>query len=81
MKLPVYSRAYLSRTAAIVAALLPTAATTSALARKFRAADTQSEDYPTVQALRHMGRLIEEKGGGRLQMAAAQPIERIRKVN
>src|ERR1700722_19084882 len=50
------------------AALLLTAATTSALAREFRAADTQSDDYPTVQALRFMGRLIEEKTSGRLQI-------------
>jgi tripartite ATP-independent transporter DctP family solute receptor len=42
--------------------------TTNAVAREFRAADTQSEDYPTVQALRYMGRLIEEKSGGRLQI-------------
>jgi tripartite ATP-independent transporter DctP family solute receptor len=64
----VYSRAYLSRTAAIAVALLLTAVTTSALAREFRAADTQSEDYPTVQALRYMGRLVEEKSGGRLKI-------------
>src|ERR1700689_1432749 len=50
------------------AALLCAPATTSALAREFRAADTQSEDYPTVQALRFMGRLIEEKTNGRLQI-------------
>src|SRR6202035_4529126 len=50
------------------AALFLTAVTTSALAREFRAADTQTEDYPTVQALRFMGRLIEEKSGGRLQI-------------
>jgi tripartite ATP-independent transporter DctP family solute receptor len=67
-KLPVYSRAYLSRTVAIVVALLLTAVTTNALAREFRAADTQSEDYPTVQALRYMGQLIEEKSGGRLKI-------------
>ena len=64
----VYSRAYLSRTVAIVVALLLTAVTTNALAREFRAADTQSEDYPTVQALRYMGRLIEENSGGRLKI-------------
>jgi tripartite ATP-independent transporter DctP family solute receptor len=67
-KLLVHTRAGLSRTAIIVAALLLTAVTTSALAREFRAADTQSEDYPTVQALRFMGRLIEEKTAGRLQI-------------
>jgi tripartite ATP-independent transporter DctP family solute receptor len=61
-------RAGLSRTVTIVAALLLTAVTTNAPAREFRAADTQSEDYPTVQALRFMGRLIEDKTGGRLQI-------------
>jgi len=30
-------------------------------AREFRAADTQAADYPTVQALMYMGRLIEER--------------------
>ena len=63
-----FSRAVLSRTVIMFAALLLTAATTSAPAREFRAADTQSEDYPTVQALRFMGRLIEEKTSGRLQI-------------
>ena len=38
---------------------------TGALAREFRAADTQAEDYPTVQALRYMGALIAERSGGR----------------
>jgi tripartite ATP-independent transporter DctP family solute receptor len=65
MKLPVYSRADLSRTVALVVALSLTAAGTSAVAREFRAADTQNEDYPTVQALRYMGNLISEKSGGR----------------
>jgi tripartite ATP-independent transporter DctP family solute receptor len=64
----VYSCVKISRTVAVVVALLMTAATTNALAREFRAADTQSEDYPTVQALRYMGRLIEERSGGRLQI-------------
>ncbi len=45
-----------------------TAVSTSAAAREFRAADTQSEDYPTVQALRYMGRLIAERTGGRHQI-------------
>src|ERR1700737_3595276 len=65
MKLPVYSRAYLSRTVAIVVALFLTAVSTSADAREFRAADTQCEDYPTVQALRYMGRMVAERSGGR----------------
>jgi hypothetical protein len=46
MKLPVYSRADLSRTVALVVALFLTAVPTSAVAREFRAADTRSEDYP-----------------------------------
>jgi tripartite ATP-independent transporter DctP family solute receptor len=37
----------------------------AASARDFRVADTQAEDYPTVQALRQMGRLIEERTAGR----------------
>jgi tripartite ATP-independent transporter DctP family solute receptor len=68
MSLPVYSRAQLSRTVAIVAALLPSAVSTGVVAREFRAADTQSEDYPTVEALRYMGRLIEERSSGRHQI-------------
>jgi tripartite ATP-independent transporter DctP family solute receptor len=68
MKLPVYSRADLSRTVAIVVALFLTAGSTIAIAREFRVADTQSEDYPTVQALRYMGRLIDERSGGRHQV-------------
>ncbi|QWG20716.1 TRAP transporter substrate-binding protein [Bradyrhizobium sediminis] len=66
--MPVYSRADLSRTVAFVVALSLTAVSTSAVAREFRAADTQSEDYPTVQALRYMGRMIAEKSGGRHQI-------------
>jgi tripartite ATP-independent transporter DctP family solute receptor len=34
-------------------------------ARDFRAADTQTEDYPTVQALVFMDQLVNEKTGGR----------------
>ena len=68
MRLPVYSRADLSRTGAIVVALFLTALSTGAVAREFRAADTQSEDYPTVQALRYMGRLIAERSAGRHQI-------------
>jgi tripartite ATP-independent transporter DctP family solute receptor len=64
----VYSRADLSRTVAIVVALSLTAISTGALAREFRAADTQSEDYPTVQALLYMGRLIAENSGRRHQI-------------
>jgi tripartite ATP-independent transporter DctP family solute receptor len=64
----VQSRAEHSRTVAILVALFLTAASTSAFAREFRAADTQSEDYPTVQALRYMGRLIAERSNDRLQI-------------
>jgi tripartite ATP-independent transporter DctP family solute receptor len=64
----VYSRADLSRTSALVAALFLIASATGAIAREFRAADTQNEDYPTVQALRYMGRLVAERSGGRHQI-------------
>ena len=60
-----YRRAGLSRTMTLVVALCLTAVTASALAREFRAADTQNEDYPTVQALNYMGHLITERTGGR----------------
>lgn len=61
-------RADLPRAFALVAVLSLTMAATSAFARQFHAADTQNEDYPTVQPLRYMGHLIEERSGGRLQM-------------
>ena len=60
-----YSRADLSRTVVFVVVLSVTAAATAAFAREFRAADTQNEDYPTVQALRYMGSLIAERSNGR----------------
>ena len=66
-KLSVY-RADLPRTLALVATLLLAVISTGASAREFRAADTQSDDYPTVQALRYMGRLIDERTSGRLQI-------------
>ncbi|MGY4173890.1 TRAP transporter substrate-binding protein [Bradyrhizobium sp. USDA 4529] len=37
----------------------------SVFAREFRTADTQNEDYPTVQALNYMDRLIAERTAGR----------------
>lgn len=40
----------------------------AAYAREFRAADTQAEDYPTVQALNYMGKLIAERTNGRHQI-------------
>jgi tripartite ATP-independent transporter DctP family solute receptor len=51
-----------------VVALLTTVASAGAFAREFRAADTQNEDYPTVQALNYMGGLIEARSGGRLKI-------------
>ncbi len=63
-----YRRADLSRAMILVVALLLTAVSTSVFAREFRAADTQSEDYPTVQALHYMGSLVAERSGGRLQL-------------
>jgi tripartite ATP-independent transporter DctP family solute receptor len=68
MQLPVYSRADLPRTIAPVVALFLAAVWTSAVAREFRAADSQNEDYPTVQALRYMGRMVAERSGGRHQI-------------
>ena len=60
-----FCRAEIQRTVVFVVALLVTAGATSAFAREFRAADTQSEEYPTVQALRFMGRLVSERTSGR----------------
>ena len=61
-----YRRAGLSRMITLVAALSLTA---GALAREFRAADTQNEAYPTVEALRYMGSLVAERSGGRHRVA------------
>ena len=63
--MPVLNRAELSRTGVIFVALLLAVCATGVAAREFRAADTQAEDYPTVQALRYMGALIAERTGGR----------------
>src|SRR5215510_1289938 len=51
------------RTAALLIAA--SLALPAAEAREFRVADTQSEDYPTVQALLFMARIVEERTGGR----------------
>jgi tripartite ATP-independent transporter DctP family solute receptor len=64
----VLSRAEQLRTGVVFVALFLTMAATGAGAREFRVADTQAEDYPTVQALRYMGRLIAERTGGRHQI-------------
>src|SRR6202140_3413739 len=52
----------------LVVTLFATVAATSAFAREFRAADTQNEDYPTVQALGYMGSMVSERTGGRHQI-------------
>jgi tripartite ATP-independent transporter DctP family solute receptor len=65
--MPFISHANFCRAAAAsIACLL--ALPIAAGAREFRAADTQADDYPTVQALRFMARQIEEKTGGRHSM-------------
>lgn len=69
-----YRRADLSRTVQLVVALCFAAASTGVFAREFRAADTQNEDYPTIQALGYMGSLVAERE------AMAEPIEPIRKA-
>src|SRR4030095_3848713 len=61
--MPWISRANLSRAAAVCLAVL--AAPPLATGREFRVADTQSEDYPTVQALMHMARTVEERTAAR----------------
>ena len=71
MKLPVYSRADLSRTVALVVTPCLAAVSTSAVAREFRAA--------TVQALHDMSRAIAERSGGRRprtkSLTASNPVE------
>jgi hypothetical protein len=62
----VYNRADLSRRVALVVAPFFTAASASAFAREFRAADTRNREYRLVQALRFT--------------AASHLIERICKV-
>jgi tripartite ATP-independent transporter DctP family solute receptor len=52
----------------LVVALLAAVAATGAFAREFRAADTQNEDYPTVQALLYMGSMVAQRSGGRHQI-------------
>ena len=51
--------------ACAVAALCLWAQILPGAARDFRAADIQSADYPTVQAIEYLGRLIRERTGGR----------------
>jgi tripartite ATP-independent transporter DctP family solute receptor len=51
--------------AAAAAGVVALLSVTVAGAREFRVADTQAEDYPTVQALMHMARTVEERTAGR----------------
>src|ERR1700674_434289 len=56
----------LRRAAALAALLLASVAAPSGVAaRDFRAADTQAKDYPTVQALMFMNKIVVERTGGR----------------
>ena len=48
--------------AAAVALCLP------AMARDFRVAETQVPDYPTVEGVKYMGKLVEERSKGRLKL-------------
>ena len=41
-----------------------------AQAREFRAAETQVSDYPTVEGVRYMGKLLAERSNGRLGVRA-----------
>lgn len=52
--------------AAIVAASTLLAGAAGACETTLRSADTHPDGYPTVEAVRHMGKLLEEKTGGRL---------------
>jgi tripartite ATP-independent transporter DctP family solute receptor len=58
----IFHEKFYKAVAASVAMLLSVAV---AQAREFRVADTQAEDYPTVQALLHMAKLVEQHTGGR----------------
>ena len=59
------SRPSVRRCILLLAVLCSFAAAPAAPAREFRVADTQLENYPTVQALMFMGRNIAERTGGR----------------
>lgn len=52
--------------AGVLASMLAAAAPATAGTRDFRVADTHPADYPTVQALNHMGRVLNERTKGRL---------------
>jgi len=53
------------RSCALAAAL---ALSLPAFARDFRVAETQVPDYPTVQGMQYMGKLVEERSKGRIKL-------------
>ncbi len=57
------AKLFRSSAPACIALLIATSAIANA--REFRVADTQAADYPTVQALQLMARIIEERTAGR----------------
>jgi tripartite ATP-independent transporter DctP family solute receptor len=61
--MPLISHENFGRLAGLLIAAM--VAVPAAQGREFRVADTQSEDYPTVQALQRMAREVEERTGGR----------------
>jgi tripartite ATP-independent transporter DctP family solute receptor len=67
MPTPHFGRSSSVATAAVFgwAAVAALSAPGTAFARDFRAADTQPENYPTVQALAYMDQLVTERTGGR----------------
>lgn len=58
-------RAFFHAALRVLSAAVPLLICGAASAREFRAADTQAENYPTVQALMYMDRLVAEKTAGR----------------
>lgn len=56
---------HLFNSCAIAAAL---AVSLPVVARDFRVAETQVPDYPTVEGVRYMGKLVEERSNGRLKL-------------
>jgi tripartite ATP-independent transporter DctP family solute receptor len=62
---PTFLAGCVARGAAAALALLTAAGLGPLAAREFRAADIQEENYPTVQALLYMDKLVAERTGGR----------------
>lgn len=56
---------HILRTCAVAAAI---AVSLSVVARDFRVAETQVPDYPTVEGVRFMGKLIDERTKGRIKL-------------